>query len=394
MNCTIDKFNELLKVHQRRYDHGKTFGRIKSLTIVVQSFERQFYLLRQIAHWRNSEATVVIFDQSTRKLDNEILGLITSFKNIRYIFTDQNICDRFFSAKSYILTPYAVFMGDDEFLLESALDQAIERLEKNEKTVGCIGQSLRFDHKGGLIPIQYRRGYDHYGYSIKGEVGERIYKLLIDYRAATPYAVLRSDVWINSYCHLQQYSCISLMELEQAVITILFGEMESIDSLYWLRSDEQPTKFVKNIWEVNKIAFEDWWTLPEFESEKKSWLDKLTALGILLGHDKKKSLEALTLGFNIYVDFIKTDRTSHKKKLFSLGYIREILGKIWPIFFSKKTIFLLRRSLSITSEIDLQNLISNGMPGNDVRHIKNDTCIELLDIESLIHQFYFLRRMR
>lgn len=388
MKCNITNLIKLTGVKKTRRSTNEANELLKMVSIVIQSYDRQSFLLRQIAHWNESSISLLIFDQSPAPLNHEILEYIKKYKNIKYFYSDSDIYSRFSIAKNFIATPYTVFMGDDEFLLESGIKEAVSTLEEDSSQVGCIGQSCRFDWKGSGIPIQYRDGYDHYGYSvISHDYQTRINYLLGDYRAATAYAVLRTPVWIESFCFLKKYSHIPLSELEQGIVTMMYGGLKSINRLYWLRSDEQPTKFVKNIWEPQKVNFEDWWTKEIYAKEREGWAKELLRAANKAGLKNEEFKNILGASLNSYLIFIKSDRESGDQRIFSMINCRKLLARIWPIILSKKIIFQIRKKLNLTEEVDVNGLLLRVNKNQQSDSIAG----ELLDIENLIQEFYTLK---
>lgn len=91
---------------------------LSKLTVVIPSYGRHPYLLRQAAYWRQSGVTVIALDGSIKPLSIDQQKIINAEKNFSYIHMPNGICERLNYAAKLIITPYAVLLGDDDFLLK------------------------------------------------------------------------------------------------------------------------------------------------------------------------------------------------------------------------------------------------------------------------------------
>ena len=115
-----------------RYDY------LSQLTIVIPSFCRQNYLLRQIAYWSFSKATIIIVDGSPTPLDSELLKLISHVPNIKYLNLIDSYTNRVKEACKHIKTPYAMCLADDDIFLMEGLCLTIDHLIKNSEIVAIV----------------------------------------------------------------------------------------------------------------------------------------------------------------------------------------------------------------------------------------------------------------
>ncbi len=248
------------------------------LTVIIPTYERQAFLLRQTVYWAHSPAKVVIVDGSNEPLSREMRKVIERLPNLRYVHARIGMYERLHLAGQGIRTPYAVMQGDDEFFLKSSLCGAIARLEADPKLVGCNGQSIGFrhmvEHGQGFVEL-YDAGYAHWRYSVLGEnANDRLQYAMSSYNAVTSYAVLRAEVWSASWGDLQAWSSPYAGEIYQAIATYLAGRLETIDEILLLRSGEnEPISSTTNF--NRKLQFEDWWRLPCYGNERQDFLDRL-----------------------------------------------------------------------------------------------------------------------
>ena len=125
-------------------------GELSSLTVVVPSWQRQDYLLRQIRYWSASSASLVIVDGSRLPLPDRIRSAVEAHPRITYRHDLLSQADRLRLAGGLIKSPYAVMLGDDEFHLPAGLSASIRVLDYDQKLVGCMGhcRAATHCHKG------------------------------------------------------------------------------------------------------------------------------------------------------------------------------------------------------------------------------------------------------
>ena len=390
MKCNLKNLKLLQDLSSSNSILCSKYENLESVTIVIPSFNRQSYLLRQIAYWASSKATVIIVDQSKKILSDDILRHLESFPNINYLYLNNDLFARLNAASKMIFTKYALLLGDDEFILQSGLSKAINHLDHND-IASCIGQSLWFDMKGKGIDPLYREGYQHSGYSIKQEAyHERLNFMLSDYRAATCYAVMKSEAWIAAYANLNFYSCLPVAELQMAIITVAFGKLDTIKDIYWLRSAEQPTVYVKGKWETRKVSFISWWTEGNYKHEVDIFIN-LTAIRVqeITGDALDVVRDNLISALNAYA------HSEQLKKISSAPVFlkaRHLLGKIWPIFLTKKMIFKIQKLLKVNNEINLEKLLILNEFENDKYKISPDASKDLAYIDRIITEFSAINR--
>lgn len=303
---------------------------LRQLTVIIPSYNRHEYLIRQIAYWSNSCVTVLILDGSSSALPKNIQSFIEEkFSNIKYINVDEkDVFKRLSLAKSFVSTKYSVMSGDDEFILAPSLEVAINKLEHQDGFVGYIGQSLWFYADESEQP-KFRIGYPHLNYVVDdNDVKTRLDRAMETYCAATCYAVMRSDVWLNSWGNLIAYQHLPAAEIEQALVTFMYGGLGSIDDIYWLRSSENETVKIKKDWEPTKISFSDWWLNDIYFTDRNKFIDRLSIKLVEIAHisdlnAKSIIIEAVSKYFKMYID-TKSRRKLSGFKLFA-SWVRKFL---------------------------------------------------------------------
>ena len=252
---------------------------LTDLTIVLPTYERPTFLLRQIIYLSKWKVSVEIVDGSFNPLGPQIIKLIEELPHINYQHIRASYTERIFLACARIKTPYAMCLADDDFYSQSGLESALKKLESDSDLVSVMGQSIGFDQlKNEFYYFQY--GSSLQNYSIIGATPlSRIGEGIKDYRSATSYAVFQSSVFLKVWDNRENMSCLEAVEYEHAIRTYLYGSLKTTQSLYWLRSFE--TQPVASAIDGDRaLNFEKWYKDARFTSELQTFKLRITALFI------------------------------------------------------------------------------------------------------------------
>jgi len=262
---------------------------LRRLVIVTPTRNRTDFLVRQAAFWGDTPARLLIMDGSDKAVSSQLEGLFGEYSNIEYRHEPAGWSARLQMAGEAIDRPYAVLCGDDEFLMPAGLASAIGLLDREHSMAGCIGQALGFYPTRRHRRLRFAEGYDYLRIrSTATDGGERILASMAEYDAATCYAVLRSDVWRESWGSVYDWSCPSANEVQQALAVHARGCLGVVDDLYWLRSMENsPVNRIER-----RFTLIDWWRSDEHEAEREGFVDciarDLEAEGVALGADARR----------------------------------------------------------------------------------------------------------
>src|SRR3989344_526322 len=108
---------------------------LSKLTLVIPTYNRQRYVLRNMRYWSGSMVTVHVLDGSEQAIPPQEMAELTA--NINYHNLPIPLLDRFRKAVGLVQTEYAALMADDEFFLPDALQACIRELEVDETLVSC-----------------------------------------------------------------------------------------------------------------------------------------------------------------------------------------------------------------------------------------------------------------
>ena len=261
---------------------------LRHLVVVVPSRNRQDYLVRQVAWWGDTPARLLLVDGTDEVVDGRRSDLLTGFPNVEYRHEPTDLSTRLASAGRDLDRPYAVLCGDDEFLLPAGLASAVEKLDREPELAGCIGQALRFYPTRRHRRLRFDMPYDYLRPRPDGSgAAERILATMDGYDAANCYAVLRSDVWAGSWGRLEDWTCPTAVEAQQALAVHARGPVGAVDDLYWLRSMENPP--VDRI--RRQFTLARWWRSDADAEERGEFVDHLAhdleAVGVAGGAEAR-----------------------------------------------------------------------------------------------------------
>jgi len=277
MNTALVEWTRI-KVEARKDRTNQPCPQLAQLTIVIPSFCRQEYLLRQLAYWAYSDATIIIIDGSPTPLEVSVMDLISGVPNVQYLSDVDSYINRIRKASKLIKTPYAMCLADDDIFLMGGLCLAVDNLNQEGTVVACMGQAMavEFDNTKKL-PYIFPYGDSLENYQVKHLDPAKRIRIGIDkYRSATSYAVFRTATFKEVWSRLGANSCLTATEYEHAITTYMLGDLATSSGVYWLRSFEcEPVDSV--IDGTRKTDFHAWWTQQDFREEREAFVTRLAA---------------------------------------------------------------------------------------------------------------------
>ena len=257
---------------------GLDDAKLGDLTIVIPSFGRPEYVVRQLAYWACRNVKVIIVDGSKEPIGDELMQLLDATPNVRYLAMDASYVNRVKHACGLIETPYAMCLADDDMLLTTGLTSAIDRLEQTPDVLACMGQVMGLDYdeeKSGAYFFPYGESLE--GYEVSDEdVRHRLSFALDGYRTATSYAVYRTQIFKELWLGMDTGSCLEATEYEHSIATYIQGKITTVPHLYWLRSFEaQPVDSAVD--GTRRTGFASWWRSERYAVERDEFIERLTA---------------------------------------------------------------------------------------------------------------------
>ena len=252
---------------------------LKDLTLVIPAYNRPAYLERQIDYWANSGVQLCILDGSVNPAPNDLVARMGA--DVHYEYMPIGFNERLVHATEIVSTKYVALLGDDELYAKQGLLDCLNLLDGDHRLIGCVGRSLFFFHREGEI-------FGHQVYGSCQDVPEMFGEDLDRLRNAFPqgdpskspyllYGVFRKEQWCTMFSasYARQYSSGYVYELALLIIGACLGPTKVIDSLVWLRSGENPAMSSASV--NRKIGMGEWGTSPEFASEVRDFVQRITA---------------------------------------------------------------------------------------------------------------------
>ena len=266
---------------RRRLERNNSFEQLAKLTVVIASFGRPDFLMRQAVYWGYSKAQIIIVDGSPQPLTDRMRKIMDGVSNIRYLHASEGYFSRMKLAAEYIQSPYVVTLADDGFLFKGALCRAIALLDKNNELVACNGQVVNFDPTALKAGISYYKSdYTFWKYAIlENKVEDRLAHAMGTYNAATCYSVLRRDVWIRAWGrNIEVCASPSAGEIYLAITIYLYGKLDTLDDVFVLHSNENPSISIKSF--DRNLTFLTWWRSPRFAAEREDFINRLATIAM------------------------------------------------------------------------------------------------------------------
>jgi len=288
----------------------------RKLTLICPTYKRESFLKRSVDFWAGKPFDIIYVDGSPEASNIDFTG----FENLRYIFDPSPVYNRLERAAGLISTPYACMIGDDEYLVPSALQECIDFLHARPSHSSCMGRALGFNRRGDRLVFfdAYSRLQDRK--LIADSPMQRLSDHLSRYEPAHCYAVTRTSVWKRAIelASKNQFNVFSIGEIQIECVIVALGKSEVLPILYWLRSCEAPPS--RNTGDPSldpSKTFEGWWRNPTTISVKQDFLESLAeACGSYV------DCKELEITFDRYV-------ANYSPKLCSVAYLRSIKTRVF-----------------------------------------------------------------
>lgn len=375
INPNVEKwFLNKITSSKQKYQY---FDVLKNVSIVVPSFNRQDFILRQIVYWYNSGVKLIIIDGTDIPLSQNILDKIDKLENVTYLHLAESLVSRLNQAIKYISTPYASLLSDDEFFLKGALKNLVYNLDDNVELCGCIGQSLVFDFDRCSERPIYSDHFSYFDYKVMHDnAKDRMNYALSSYKAAFAYGLYRTVVWQNSWTTITIFSSPSVPEIHQLIIACAYGKYKTINELYWLRSEEnKPVNF--SGWN-RSVTYHDWWIDNKFKTERIEFIQSLTQHIIKpLQINKEEAKIMIETALKIYGNISLKSKVAKILKLFLPNLIFLRLQQ----YFGKSKQNITQRFLKLEEILPYLNRMNN------LKESKQD----IMEIEIFVKEFYLVK---
>lgn len=349
---------------------------LNNLTIIIPTYNRQKFVLRNIMYWNNKEPQIIVLDGSVTSINDD---LISSFgKNIKYFHLPLSFSERLNFVSNIITTEYSVLLGDDDFFIPSGLSACIDVLSNNQALNCCLGRALSYNFKEGNVV--YDICYPEMSnYRIDADTPyDRVINHMAKYTCSTIYAVNRAKylkiILKNLSNEIFEDAC--LVELFIEMSNAYMGKSIIIPDIMWFRSIENDTLYDKS-----KSTYENTWV----DCNKKENLIATFNLLFKKYHPNFETKKMVSIGLEKYFLLENTNAFAKRRYIlrpsFSIKFIAFYKYKIKYIF--KLNLFKIILNHSILKQKNLDHVLYT---------LKNDSVkynyFEIKELEQFIHKFY------
>lgn len=317
---------------------------LSKITIIIPTYNRPKYALRNMQYWSDKSALVIVIDGSDHPISNEII--LNLSPNITYVHKMSSIYERLLLSTEMISTPFAMLCGDDDFMLPSGIIDCINFLEKNPNYSAACGRMIGFEHDDEGLRIWPEKP-QHINHVLNQDPFEqRVMFHLENFNVTTIYGVHRKEslIYCLKFSSGYNFSNSYVSETFFEMLSARFGKSAVLKSPCMLSSQENPPVSGKD-WD-RKVPLSDWYDDPSKAEEVKVYYE--TALGAFSSIDsnfdkalnEKLIKSATEARMNNSRNYIESKKTAAPKSI--LDWFRgTILFKIMRYFYrlilNKKT---------------------------------------------------------
>ena len=287
----------------------KSMSLISKLTIIIPTYDRQIYALRNMLYWSGKDVTVHVLDGSLEAMEVNALKEIGT--NVKYHHQPGSFGERLKSGIHLTNTEYTVLLGDDEWFLPHGLEACISEMEADKELVSCMGRCLGFIKDQNEV-----KGFRQYtvmeGYSVfHNDPIERMIFHMNPYTCSTIYSVIRTPVWkLVMGCFAKKiFQVHNIEELQIELATCYLGKSKIIEELMWLRSGENPPMNENG---PQLISVVDWWNDSTRKQEREEFF---RIMSDTLANGDLNQIEQISNGVRLAMNaFVEGSRETKRKR--------------------------------------------------------------------------------
>lgn len=304
---------------------------LSKLTIIIITYNRQPYALRNMQFWSNNPAKVIVIDGSDSLLTSQIISSFGS--NITYIHKIAPFNERVLLATEMIATPYAMLCCDDDFMLPSGIVDCVNFLESHLDYTACNGRIIGFEPKEEGLRLWPEKAHHKNHIVYHDSLDKRIKFHLENFSITTIYGVHRTEslIYCLKFSSGYTYSSPYVWETFFELLSAGFGKSFVLSSPTRLSSQEN-LPISNNEWNRD-VHISDWYDDLSKAEEVRIYYD--TALKALnsLDNNGDKSLNekivfmATETRMNISRSY-KNKKTISSENKFLISFRGTVLFKI------------------------------------------------------------------
>jgi len=233
------------------------------LTIVIATKNRSEFMARLLNYYADTNYRHWIYvgdssDSSHFECTKDVINQLKGRLKVRiYKYPDLSGQESLNKLLEMITTPYVVYIGDDDFLVTSGLQDCIEFLENNKEYTGANGRGVAFSLRnyGPKGQFQSLGGYRQRAIEADTAVGRLL--LYFERYFVTVFSVQRLSVWKTMYKDVFSIPDRALAgEFLPCCLSVIQGKIKHLNCFYLLRQTHGQRDVLPN-------AF-DWITDPKW----------------------------------------------------------------------------------------------------------------------------------
>ncbi len=212
------------------------------ISLIVPTFNRADFLARLLAYYARVQfqGHILIGDASGNEQAGLIQKTVREYQNSLKVYYHHlpgtSIAQTVFVLNGFIQTPFAVLIGDDDFLVVDGLYQCAHFLGNNPDYAAANGLGALMLVEGGKV---YGRIEDLGDYPLKevnGQTpGERLESFLKNY-CVVLFSLFRVNVWRQMWTDASGVRDVAFAaELLPNCVGVIMGKVKHLDALYLIR---------------------------------------------------------------------------------------------------------------------------------------------------------------
>lgn len=215
---------------------------LSNLTIICLTYERHSYIRRQIAYFYDCPINLWFMDGSKNSINFE--G--TNFKSgqLKWIYQhlpEMNYHERLLLAMEKLETEYVCLLPDDDIILKTGLEMAINNLDVYKNLQFAGGKAGRISSKIDIVGFCRDARWSDDLFLDFADISERLYKMISLNRTANIfYVVGRGNIFKEIYkiSNRVQFSFASATEILMTGLSLIQSKYKTGDYPFWIRGDE------------------------------------------------------------------------------------------------------------------------------------------------------------
>ena len=215
---------------------------LKKLTIVIPTYNRNYYLSRLLYYLKNNFfQNVLIADSSNaskQKINKEITNILFNDNIYHWYFGEKyvsNAYEKLYSVLERVETPYVVLCGDKDFPILTGVINSLKYLDENPDYHIADGKYYLFQPDYFTGNVKWEREYTKKRTISSNSPISRVESLIINYQPLF-YSLYRTETLYNTLFETMKYvDDLRFGELFSGALPLVSGKYAYLDVDYWCR---------------------------------------------------------------------------------------------------------------------------------------------------------------